>query len=93
MEGRLAMVWIGGAVRAGVKAGIAKKVLDELRKPENQRRLRVIAERVAAEVRKPENQERARQVARRVAAGAGAAAGGAGSAASRARRAVPKRRH
>jgi hypothetical protein len=54
------------AVRTGIKAGIAKKVIDELRKPENQERLKVIAARVAAEARKPENRERARRLARSV---------------------------
>jgi hypothetical protein len=60
------MAWMSGVVRAGVKAGIAKKVLDELRKPENQQKLKAIAARVVTEVRKPENQERARQVGRTV---------------------------
>ncbi|MCU1678991.1 MAG: hypothetical protein JWM93_3749 [Frankiales bacterium] len=55
-----------GAVRTGLKAGIAKKVIDELRKPENQQRLRVIAARIVAEARKPANQERARQLVRTI---------------------------
>ena len=61
------MAWMSGVVRTTVKAGVAKKVLDELRRPENQQKLKDIAARVAAEVRKPENQARARQVARTVA--------------------------
>jgi hypothetical protein len=60
------MAFLGGALRAGIKAGIAKKVYDELRKPENQEKVRRLAARVAAEARRPENQEKARQVARAV---------------------------
>jgi cysteine synthase len=62
---------MGGVVRAGVKAGIAKKVIDELRKPENQQRLKVIGARIVAEARKPENQERVRRAVRTVADRAG----------------------
>jgi hypothetical protein len=58
------VAFLSRAVRTGIKAGIAKKVIDELRKPENQERLKVIAARVAAEVRKPQNQERVRRLAR-----------------------------
>ena len=62
------MAWMGRVVRVGMKAGIANKVLDELRKPENRERMRVIGARVMTEVRKPENQARARQLGRTVAA-------------------------
>ncbi len=49
--------------RTATRAGIAKMVLDELRKPENQQKLRDIGARVSAEVRKPENQEKVRRAA------------------------------
>ena len=60
------MAFVGRAVRAGVKAGIAKKVYDELRKPENQARLKAIGQRVLAEARKPENQAKARRMVQSV---------------------------
>jgi len=65
------MPLVGGLIRTAMKAGIAKKVIDELRKPENQRKLQVIGARVVAEVRKPENQEKVRRAARAVASKAG----------------------
>ena len=76
------MAWMSGVVRTAVKAGVAKKVLDELRRPENQQKLKDIAARLVTEVRKPETRERARQVGRTV----------AGTVAGVARRRRPPRR-
>jgi len=60
------MGWLRSLLRAAIKAGIATKVLDELRKPENRAKLHVVGARIAAEARKPENRERVRRAARAV---------------------------